>query len=124
MHEFGVTEAIIVRLLKQLEREKVSKVEKVTFCRSSAFSEAVLRQTFDALSVGTPLAGAELVVDVALLDVPCNCGRTSQVHSEDLIGHMFICPNCGMLKEIAEAHDLELLEVIAESEDCQNELQA
>jgi Zn finger protein HypA/HybF involved in hydrogenase expression len=117
MHEFGVTEAIIRRLLSQLQRDKVSKVLKISFRRSSAFSEEVLRQTFDVLSAHTPLAGAELAVEVAVLNVTCACGRNSQVNSEDLLGHMFICPDCGAVREIAEAHDLELFEVIAEIED-------
>ena len=117
MHEFGVTEAIIKRLLQQLQREKVLKVVSVRFKRSSAFSEEVLRQTFSILSDGTPLAGAELIVDVAVVHVACACGLDSQVNSENLVGHMFICPNCGATKEIAEAHDLELIEVIAEAED-------
>src|SRR4051794_30053346 len=112
MHEFGVTEVIIKRLLNQLERDRVSKVLKITFRRSSAFSDEVLRQTFDVLSVGTPLAGAELVVEVAVLQVKCSCGQNSRVRSDDLVGHMFICPNCGAVREIAEAHDLELIEVI------------
>jgi len=116
MHEFGVTETIIRRLLDQLKREDVSKVSRVHFRRSSAFSEEVLRQTFKVLSIYTPLEGAELVVDVALLRVSCDCGHDSEVNSVDLVGHMFICPNCSTVREISEAHDLELVEVIAESE--------
>ena len=117
MHEYGVTEAIMKRLLQQLQREKVSKVVSVRFKRSSAFSEEVLRQTFTILSDGTPLAGAELIVEVAVLRVTCACGLESQVDSEYLVGHTFICPSCGAVREIAEAHDLELIEVIAEAED-------
>jgi len=30
---------------------------------------------------------------------------------------MFVCPNYGATKEIDEAHDLELLELVAESAD-------
>jgi len=117
MHEFGVTQSIIGQLLNQLERDKVSKVVKITFRRSSAFSEEVLRQAFDVLSPNTPLSGAELVVNISVLHVTCECGYSSEVHSEDLFGHAFICPNCGAVREIAEAHDLELVEVIAETED-------
>lgn len=116
MHEFGVTEAIINRLLVQLQREKISSVKKISFRRSSAFSEEVLRQTFKMLSESTSLAGAELSVDVAVLDITCQCGYESVVNNEDLVGHMFVCPKCGVIREIAEAHDLELIEVIAESE--------
>jgi hydrogenase nickel incorporation protein HypA/HybF len=116
MHEFGVTEAIIRKLLVQLQREKVSSVKKISFRRSSAFSEEVLRQTLKMLSENTPLAGAELNVEVAVLDITCQCGYESVINNEDLVGHMFICPECGAIREIAEAHDLELIEVIAENE--------
>src|SRR5687767_6254864 len=116
MHEFGVTEAIVKRLLRQLERDQVTKVVRITFRRSSAFSEEVLRQAFDVLSVDTPLAGAELAVDISVLRVDCVCGLSYDVYSENLVGHMFICPNCSAIREIAEAHDLELVEVIAETE--------
>jgi hydrogenase nickel incorporation protein HypA/HybF len=116
MHEFGVTEAIIRKLLVQLQQEKVSSVKKISFRRSSAFSEEVLRQTLSMLSEGTPLAGAELNVEVAVLDITCQCGYESVINNEDLVGHMFICPKCGAIREITEAHDLELTEVIAENE--------
>jgi Zn finger protein HypA/HybF involved in hydrogenase expression len=124
MHEFGVTEVIVNRLLSQLRRDGVSKVLKITFRRSSAFSEEVLRQTLAILSPNTALAGAELVVQVATLNINCECGNGHIVNSEDLIGHMFICPDCGRISEIAEAHDLELVEVIAEAEDTLHGIQA
>lgn len=124
MHEFGVTEVIVNRLLSQLHRDGVSKVLKITFRRSSAFSEEVLQQTLSILSPNTALAGAELIVQVATLNVNCECGNGHMVNSEDLVGHMFICPDCGRISEIAEAHDLELVEVIAETEDTLHGIQA
>lgn len=124
MHEFGVTETIVRRLLRQLERDQVTKVTRITFRRSSAFSEEVLRQTFNVLNAGTSLQGAELVVEIAALCVLCVCGHSSQVNSEDLVGHMFVCPRCGAVREIAEAHDLELIEVIAETEGSPDAIQA
>lgn len=121
MHEFSIVESIIKRLLYRLEADRVSKVIRVVFRRSSAFPEEILYQTYTILSAGTPLAGAELVVEVAVLQHTCDCGYTSQVNSEDLVGHMFICPNCSAIRKIAEAHDLELIEVIAEIETVLNE---
>jgi Zn finger protein HypA/HybF involved in hydrogenase expression len=115
MHEFGVTEGIITALLDELRGQRISKVTRVHFRRSSAFSEDVLCQSFRALSPGTILEGAELQVDVAILDVTCSdCGYSSQVNSENLVGHLFVCPKCGNVREIAEAHDLELIDIIAE----------
>ena len=124
MHEFGVTETIIRRLLNQLRREHISKVRKITFRRRSDFSEEVLRQTFDLLRVDTPLANAELVVEVRTLYITCDCGYSSRVNSENLVGHIFMCPNCGGLREIDEAHELELAEVVAEVEDVPDAIQS
>jgi Zn finger protein HypA/HybF involved in hydrogenase expression len=115
MHEFGITENIITNLLDELRDQHIAKVTCVHFRRSSAFSEEVLRQTFRVLSLGTVLEGAELAVDVAVLNVKCSgCGYSARVDSENLIGHMFICPQCATMREIAEAHDLELIDVTAE----------
>ena len=41
----------------------------------------------------------------------------SSITSDDLIGHMFVCPRCGATKEIDEAHDLELVELLAETDE-------
>ncbi len=124
MHEFGVTETIIRRLLNQLRRDHISKVRKITFRRRSDFSEEVLRQTFDLLRVDTPLANAELVVEIRVLDITCVCGYSSRVNGESLVGHIFMCPNCGSLREIDEAHELELAEVVAEVEDVPDAIQS
>lgn len=123
MHEFSATETIIRRLLNQLRREHISKVRKITFRCSSTFSEEVLRQTFDILRVDTPLAGAELIVEVTVLNITCACGYFSSVKNENMVGHMFICPNCGGVREIDELHELELVEVIAETEEVSNVVQ-
>jgi Zn finger protein HypA/HybF involved in hydrogenase expression len=124
MHEFGVTEAIIRRLLNQLRRDHISKVRKITFRRRSDFSEEILRQTFDLLRVDTPLANAELVVEIRVQDITCVCGYSSRVNGESLVGHIFMCPNCGSLREIDEAHELELAEVVAEVEDVPDAIQS
>jgi Fe2+ or Zn2+ uptake regulation protein len=49
------------------------------------------------------------------LDYRCLCGYEQVITSDDLEGHMFICPQCGNVHEVDEAHDLELIEVIAET---------
>ena len=118
MHEYGVTKAILSGLLDQLERESIDRVVRVRFRRSSAFSEDVLRQTFESLRPGTPLENAELVIDVSVLTVHCpDCDQSNVVTSDSLIGHIFVCPHCGRVSEIEGAHDLELVEVIAETSD-------
>ncbi len=110
MHEYGIVQSIVQAVLPQLEGH-VERVEAVHFRRGSAFSEDALRQAFLALSAGTVLEGAEVVIDTVNLDFHCTCGHAQVITSDDLIGHMFVCPTCGVVKEIDEAHDLELIDI-------------
>jgi len=89
----------------------------VHFRRGSAFSEEALRQSYESLTTGTILEGAPVEIDTVNLDFECRCGHKQVITSDDLIGHMFVCPRCGATKEIDEAHDLELVELVAEGAD-------
>ncbi len=111
MHEFGITESIVTSLLADLKQKGVESVSEVQFRRGSAFSEDALRQAFGALSAGTILEGAKLSIETVNLVHNCGCGYTQVITSDDLIGHMFVCPQCGLMREIDEAHDLELIGV-------------
>lgn len=115
MHEFGIVEGIVSRVLPQLQASKVQHVASVHFRRGSAFSEDALRQAYQATTQGTPLQDAALVIDTVNLDYHCACGYEQIITSDDLEGHMFICPLCSAIHEVDEAHDLELLEIVAES---------
>lgn len=116
MHEFGIVEGIVSSVLPELRSSKVQQVSKVHFRRGSAFSEDALRQAYLATTLGTPLEGAALEIDTVNLDYICTCGYEQVITSDDLEGHMFICPLCGAVHEVDEAHDLELVEIIAETE--------
>jgi Zn finger protein HypA/HybF involved in hydrogenase expression len=116
MHEFGIVEGIISYVLPHLRAANVKRVSRIHFRRGSAFSEDALRQAYQATTAGTPLEGAALVIDTVNLDYACPCGYRQVITSDDLEGHMFICPQCGHIHEVDEAHDLELLEVITETE--------
>ncbi len=115
MHEFGIVEGIVRGVLPQLQSAHVHHVSKVHFRRGSAFSEDALRQAYQATTLGTLLEGAALEIDTINLDYTCVCGYQQIVNSDDLEGHMFICPVCGVIHEVDEAHDLELVEIIAET---------
>jgi hydrogenase nickel incorporation protein HypA/HybF len=110
LHEYGVVESLVRVVLHQLEGH-VERVEAVRFRRGSAFSEDALRQAFEVLSAGTILEGAEVYIETVNLDFHCRCGHEQVITSDDLIGHMFVCPTCGAVKEIDEAHDLELIDL-------------
>jgi Zn finger protein HypA/HybF involved in hydrogenase expression len=114
MHEFGIVEGIVNNVLPQLNASNVQKVTQVHFRRGSAFSEDALRQAYAAMTAGTALENARLVIDTVNLNYTCSCGYQQVITCDDLEGHMFICPLCGDIHEVDEAHDLELVEIIAE----------
>lgn len=116
MHEYSVVESCVQQLLKELPRRGAKKVFAVRFRRGSAFSEDALRMSFAALTKGTLLEGAELRIETVNLDYACKCGHRQVITGDDVIAHMFICPQCGATKEIDEVHDLELLDVEIEEE--------
>lgn len=114
MHEYGIVESCVKQLLEELSRRGVTKVFAVRFRRGSAFSEEALQLAFAALTKGTLLEGAELKIETVNLDYQCKCGRKQIITSDDLVGHMFICPDCGATREVDESHDLELVNVDVE----------
>jgi hydrogenase nickel insertion protein HypA len=116
MHEYAIVDSMVRQLLDQLQREGSHRVVEVRFRRGSTFMEEPLRQGFEALAVGTPLEGARLVVETVNLEYRCECGYAQVVTNDDLIGHMFVCPQCGAVREVRDAHDLELVEVVVEDD--------
>lgn len=110
MHEFSVVEQLVDRLLSELRDKGITSVREVHLRRGSTFAEAPLRQAFEILKQNTPLQNAALVIDEFSVTFSCrSCGHAQHITADDLIGHMFICPECGVAKEIEEAHGLEFL---------------
>lgn len=116
MHEYAIVQSLFQEVLRRAEEEKAKRVPVVRFRRGSAFSEGALRQGFEAISAGTVLEGARLEIETVNLEHKCSCGRTQVVNSDDLVGHMFVCPACGTIREIEQAHDIELIEAVFEQE--------
>lgn len=114
MHEYSIIQSLVEQTVKELEKQGVKKVALLRFRRGSAFSEEALHTAFTAAAAGTVLEGARLEIETVNLDYTCPCGHHQIVTSDDLHGHMFVCPKCGNVHEVEEAHDIELLEVIGE----------
>lgn len=112
MHEYSIAESLVKAVLEEVAKRGNPQVELLRFRRASAFSEAALEQAVQSLSAGTPLEGAEIAVESINRDFKCpRCSHEQVIQSDDLAGHLFVCPGCGYVEEIEEAHDLELLEV-------------
>lgn len=114
MHEYSIVESMVANIANALEREGSPQVTVLKLRRGSAFSAEALDQAFAAVSAGTPLEGAGLQIETVNLLHKCPCGRGQVITSDDLEGHMFVCPACGRVREIDESHDLELVDVIGE----------
>jgi len=114
MHEHSIVSSIVDSMLDAIRKQGATKVISVHFRRGSAFSEDALRQAYDSLVKGTALERAPVRIDTVNRQFKCRCGYEQIVTSDDLIGHMFVCPSCGATEEIDEAHDLELVELVAE----------
>jgi Zn finger protein HypA/HybF involved in hydrogenase expression len=117
MHEYSIIQQLIEKLLAQAQSQGGRRVKQVHLRRGSTFSVGPLLQAFQMLTPNTPLQNAELVIDEFSTEHQChNCGRSQAISSDDLIGHLFICPGCGFAEEIDEAHGLELVRVTFASE--------
>jgi Zn finger protein HypA/HybF involved in hydrogenase expression len=113
MHEYSIVDSIVASMLDAIKKQNATKVVSVRFKRGSAFSEEAFHQAYQALTAGTLLEKAPVKIETVNLDFNCACGHKQVIRSDDLTGHMFICPKCGATREIDEAHDLELVELVA-----------
>jgi hydrogenase nickel incorporation protein HypA/HybF len=116
MHEYGIVRDLVERLLPELRSRGIRKVQEVRLRRSSTFAEQPLRQAFEMVAPGTPLEGARLAIEEFSERVACaGCGRERDITADDLIGHLYVCPDCGVAREVDEAHGLEVLGVTGDA---------
>lgn len=131
MHEFAVVEGLVNRALAELEDKWSDSTGlqqgparypngpyappphtlRVTVQRSSEFAEEALYTAFEALTQGTSLEGADLHIQTIDHEFTCQCGYRQVISPDDLIGHMYVCPACGAIHEITEAHGVALVGV-------------
>lgn len=115
MHEVSIVQSLIENIDSQLAAQNVQRAASVRLRRGSTFSGDALEQAFSALTPGTRLDGAALLVETFDTRFTCAaCGHSQKIDADDLTGHFFLCPVCDAVQEIDEAHDLELLEVRVE----------
>ncbi len=111
MHEVAAVGELVYAVLRVIEAHQPCRVDAVRVQRGSTFAEEALAQAWRMLTEQTPLAGATLDVEVTNHVVDCACGIERTMLAEELIGHMWVCPNCNHVEEIDEHDDLTLLGV-------------
>jgi len=88
-------------------------VKEIKLRRGSTFAEGPIQQAFEIMSENTPLQGAELVIEEFAVEHKCkHCGCKQVLTPDDLLGHLFICPECGENEEVEESQGLELMNIV------------
>lgn len=112
MHEFGLMESALGTAAEKMRAAGGTRIHKMTLRvgRLSGVVPAALRFAFDALSPGSPAAGAALAIE----EVPAACwcaGCAAEFETADL---KYECPRChrasGELRRGREM-DLSSLEI-------------
>lgn len=110
MYEFPTVERLVQTLDKQLEAAGVNRVQEVRVRKGDIFSELELREAYRKFADRTRLKGSQLIVDEGNFVHYCpECGHTHAIKDEDLVGHLFICPECGEALRFDEFEELELV---------------
>jgi Zn finger protein HypA/HybF involved in hydrogenase expression len=111
MHELAAVGTLVDAVLAGITEHQPCRVDAIHVQRGTAFLEAALLQGFEMLARGTALEGAKLQIEVVDHTIDCPCGIERPILAEELVGHVWVCPNCGHLEEIDEEDDLSLLGV-------------
>ncbi len=112
MHEYSLMESLLAQLSRDLSAKDVHAVRSLRLQLGSTMSEEPIRQAFVMLAPGTPFQDSVLHVEPFDITHTCPiCSRVDVIHHDDLLGHVFICPDCRTAMEIDEAHDVRVAEI-------------
>lgn len=112
MYELPTVEHFVNNLNARLEARGVRAVQEVHLRKGELFSEDELRKAFVQCVPETALDGSTLVIENdTVLHFCTECGYTHSVSEKDLMGHLYICPDCASAMCYDENEDLELVSV-------------
>lgn len=110
MSEYSLVQELVEKLLAEIKSKGLTSVKEIRLRRGSTFSEEPLQQAFHIMSENTPLEGAQLVIDAFNIEHKCKgCGYSQVLTPDDLIGNLYICPECGADVELEESRALQYL---------------
>jgi len=112
MHEVAAVGALVDAVGSAIAAHQPCRVDAVRVRRGSTFAEEALVQAFAMLSQGTALEGARLEIETVDRTIECRCSRVTRVTTDDLVGHLWICPVCASVEDVDDLDDLTLLDVV------------
>ena len=94
MHEMGITVSVVEAVRERMEREGASTIKEVRLRvgKLTALEPLALSFCFDAVSRGTPLEGARLLIEEVAVRGRCRGCATEFVMEGYLLEP---CPRCG-----------------------------
>ncbi len=109
VHEVSLVDALIDEVRRQAGG---ARVERIHVRHATTIPDDVLRQAFDLLTQGDPLAEATLEVEPFEIRLVCPCGFDGALGHDDVIGPTrAVCPSCATLHQTPATAELELIEV-------------
>jgi hydrogenase nickel incorporation protein HypA/HybF len=95
VHEVGLMQDALDIALREAARQGASRVHHITLRvgRLAGVEADALRFAFEAVTEGTPAAGAELAIET--VPVVCSCEACREDFRPDSI--VFACPRCGRI---------------------------
>jgi hydrogenase nickel incorporation protein HypA/HybF len=105
--------SLVAELVEAVERHADGRpVRAVRVLHATTIPDDVLRQAWDMLVDGRPLAGAVLEAEPFDIRLRCRCGYDGPLGHDDLVGaSLAVCPSCGEASPVPPTPELELLEV-------------
>lgn len=108
MHEYQAVDALIERLTSGPDAPE--RAVEVRVRAGVAFSPEALQQAWEMRTSDTPLEGSRLVLEERSDERECPaCGTSWSITSDDVAGHLLICPSCGAPSPIEAGTYLEVL---------------
>jgi hydrogenase nickel incorporation protein HypA/HybF len=110
MHEMSIAQSLIDIIQEEMERHQATSLKSVrlNIGQLSAVVPDSLSFCFQVITSGTPLEGAELIMDMVPLTGACrSCGETFEIEN-----YAFICPKCGSPEiDTVSGQDLSIVEM-------------
>ncbi|MCF8081628.1 MAG: hydrogenase maturation nickel metallochaperone HypA [Deltaproteobacteria bacterium] len=110
MHEMSIAQSLIEIIEEEMKKHhaKYLRSVRLNIGQLSAVVPESLSFCFEVITSGTPLEGAELIMDMVPLKGVCrSCGQTFEIQN-----YAFTCPECHSTEiETVSGQDLSIVEM-------------
>jgi Zn finger protein HypA/HybF involved in hydrogenase expression len=111
MHELSLVAELVDACVRSADDREIAVVR---VRHASTIGEATVRQAFEMLTAGGPLAGVRLETEEFDIEFACSvCHYGGVLDHDHSVGHLRVCPACGSISNDAQPCELELVECVA-----------